>query len=217
MPSSPRPSRKRVNRYHHGDLRRALIQAAVRTIDRHGVEALTLRAAGDTLGVSRTALYRHFRDKSSLLAAVAAEGFRALRGQLSDTWDQAGGGQLGFTAMGRAYVHFAIGHPSYYRVMFGRFQPDQRCESDLEESGAAAFQVLVDALATLQEAGLVRRDDVRTQASFVWAAVHGVAMLAIDRQLGPDPSAGDALAAYAVDMLGQGLNASLKYEVRSTK
>ncbi len=77
--STTTPARKRADRYHHGDLRRALLQAAVRTIRSHGVDGLTLRGVGSTLGVSRTALYRHFTDKAALLAAVAAEGFRMLR------------------------------------------------------------------------------------------------------------------------------------------
>lgn len=205
---TPRPARKRAGRYHHGDLRRALLQAAVRTIDRQGVDSLTLRAVGDTLGVSRTALYRHFRDKSSLLAAVAAEGFRTLRAHLAEAWEAGGRGPAGFAAMGRAYVRFAIVHPAHYRVMFGGFRPDERCAPELQEAGAAAFDALVDALDALQQAGLVRRDDLRTQAAFVWATVHGVAMLAIDRQLGPDPAAGDALADYAVAALFSGLAAA---------
>jgi AcrR family transcriptional regulator len=206
---SPRPARKRAGRYHHGDLRRALIDAAVRTIDRQGVQALTLRAVGDALGVSRTALYRHFRDKSSLLAAVAAEGFRSLRADLATAWEQGPDPRSGFMGMGRAYVRFAITHPSHYRVMFGSFRPDMRadepCEADLNDAGLNAFQVLVDALDEQQRAGLIRRDDLRTQAAFIWASVHGIAMLAIDRQLGPDPEVGEALARYAVDVLSSGI------------
>src|SRR5690349_18612179 len=88
---APRAARKRRDRYHHGDLHRALLQEAVRTIQTRGVEALTLRAAGQTLGVSRSALYRHFADKAALLRAVAQEGFRMLRLELVRAWDQAGG------------------------------------------------------------------------------------------------------------------------------
>jgi AcrR family transcriptional regulator len=206
MPEEPaEPARKPAGSYHHGDLRRALIRAAVETIDRDGVDAMTLRAVGETLGVSRTAPYRHFKDKAALLAAVAAEGFRTLSAQLAEAWDERGGGRPGFAAMGRAYVRFAIDHPSHYRVMFGGFTPDERSELELRDAGAGAFQVLVDALADQQAAGTVRRDDLRQQASFVWASVHGIAMLAIDRQLGPDPEAGYALAIYAVDALAMGL------------
>src|SRR6187455_2389962 len=118
MPSaarSPRPGRKSRDRYHHGDLRRALLQEAVRTIQTRGVEALTLRAAGQTLGVSRTALYRHFTDKAALLRAVAQEGFRMLRLELVAAWDKAGGGRNGFEQTGVAYVRFAVEHPAHYR------------------------------------------------------------------------------------------------------
>ena len=77
-PAAPRPARKRPGRYHHGSLREALIQAAVRVIERDGIDALTLRSVSSMLGVSQTAMYRHFADKDSLLAAVGAEGFATL-------------------------------------------------------------------------------------------------------------------------------------------
>src|SRR5512145_1581524 len=93
---SAAPARKRADRYHHGDLRRALLQAAVRTIGTHGIDGLTLRAVGSSLGVSRTALYRHFADKAALLAAVAAEGFRTLRVELEEAWEGGGRGRAGF-------------------------------------------------------------------------------------------------------------------------
>ena len=99
-------ARKRIDRYHHGDLSRSLLQEAVRTIEKGGVNALTLRTVGARLGVSRTALYRHFADKSALLAAVATEGFRTLRLQTQDAWEKHGGGRKGFEAMGAAYVKF---------------------------------------------------------------------------------------------------------------
>jgi len=189
------PARKRADRYHHGDLRRALLQAAVRTIQRDGVDGLTLRGVGSTLGVSRTALYRHFTDKAALLAAVAAEGFRMLRERLAQAWDDGGRGPRGFEAMGVAYVRFAVAHPSHYRVMFGGDVSEAE-HAQLEE-GAAAFQVLVDALTALQAQKVARRDDTRQMALYVWATVHGVAMLAIDGRLGGDATAIDALTQYS--------------------
>src|SRR5262245_26410485 len=116
-----RPQRKRAGQYHHGDLRRALIDQALRTIDEHGVEGLTLRGVGEALGVPRAALYLHFSDKQSRVAVVAREGFRALRVDLVEAWEQGGRGEAGFQAMGEAYLAFAVTHPSHYRVMFGRF------------------------------------------------------------------------------------------------
>src|SRR5687768_10170781 len=176
-------ARKRAHRYHHGDLSRALLQEALRTIEKDGVAALTLRSVGEKLGVSRTALYRHFADKSALLAAVATEGFRTLRLQTQEAWDARRGGGAGLEAMGTAYVKFAVAHPSYYRVMFGGYVRDAAPDSELAKQGAGAFQVLVTALVLLQKDGTVRRDNPSALAQYIWATVHGIAMLAIDGQL----------------------------------
>lgn len=177
------PHRKPRNAYHHGNLRQALVDQAVRTIHRAGVEALTLRDVGAGLGVSRTALYRHFADKTALLAAVATEGFRALRASLQDSWDAAGRGQAGFEAQGLAYVRFALANPGHYRVMFGGFVAKADCDPTLTEEASGAFGVLLAALAELQRQGLARDGNPEALALFVWSTVHGVAMLAIDGQL----------------------------------
>ena len=99
MPDMAVSRRKRA--YHHGDLRRALLEEAVRTIRNDGAAALTLRAVGTRLGVSRTALYRHFADKSALLNAVSEEGFRHLGDALEHAWRDGSGGVSSFEAMGR--------------------------------------------------------------------------------------------------------------------
>jgi AcrR family transcriptional regulator len=197
-----RPRRKRRGAYHHGDLRRALLDQALETIRSEGVAALTLRAAGDKLGVSRTALYRHFSDKNALLVAVATEGFRMLKEQTLAAWTSGGGGHAGFRAMGLAYVGFAVANPAHYHVMFGGFVPGA-CDPDLDREGTGAFQVLVDALVDQQRAGLVRRDDPIQLARFVWAVVHGVALLVIDRQLHDDSASG--LTEYAIARIRDGV------------
>lgn len=206
--ASRRPARKRPDRYHHGDLRSALIQAALRTIQRDGLHAVTLRGVGEDLGVSRTALYRHFADKSALLAAVGAEGFRTFRHELQQAWAAAGGGWTGFEAMGQRYVRFAIENPSYYRVMFGGFSarspgPDGTSDPALAREGAASFDQLVNAIREMQAAGIVRGDDPVLLARYIWATVHGVAMLAIDGRVTPDGA--DALARFTVSRIGTGI------------
>lgn len=200
------PIRKPASRYHHGDLRRALIDEAVRTIGSRGVEALTLREAGRRLGVSRTALYRHFSDKAALLAAVAREGFQRFREDLSAAWEHAGRGRKGFAAMGHAYVRFAIANPSYYRVMFGQFSDLCAKDPELQADASAAFHVLLDALSSLQDAGVVHPGKLNVMAEFVWATVHGVAMLAIDGQLGPDQAAPRTLADFAIGRLQKAIS-----------
>ena len=186
--------------YHHGDLGPALVREAARTIRTHGVEAVTLRDVGRRLGVSRTALYRHFADKAALLAAVAREGFQGFSRELREGWNAAGGGLQGFRAMGTAYIRFARTNPAHYRIMFGQFK--DLCESDAALAGdaSAAFQVLLDALATLERDGAIPAGgDRNALGHFIWASMHGVAMLSIDGQLGADPAATDALAAFTVD------------------
>ena len=155
----------------------------MRIIQHDGVEALTLRAVGERLGVSRTALYRHFADKSALLAAVAREGFRMLRLALVEAWEKGGRGRTGFDAMGLAYVRFAVENPSHYRVMFGGFVARRPRLRSWPQEASGAFQALVDALVEQQQAGLVRKDDPLQLARYIWSLVHGIAMLAIDGQL----------------------------------
>lgn len=201
----PRTGGRTPNRrYHHGDLRRALLDQALATIRTDGPAGITLRKIGARLGVSRSALYRHFTDKQALLAAVATEGFRLLRERLVSAWEEGGRGPAAFEAMGAAYVRFATTNPSHYRVMFGGVVDPQAAAGDLQREAAGAFGALVDAIGELQRAGVVRTDDSLVTARFVWAVVHGVAMLGIDGQL-REPEAVDGLTRYAIERLGAGL------------
>jgi AcrR family transcriptional regulator len=193
----PRPRKKPAKSYHHGDLRRALLDEALRTIQTHGVEHLTLRAVAERLGVSRSALYRHFADKQSLLATVGKEGFGTLHQALADAWKKNGRGRIGFEAMGTAYVQFAVTHPSHYRVMFGGFLESAAKDDHFVVEAKAAFQVLVDALIEQQKAGGIRRDDPVQMARFVWAVVHGTSMLVIDGQV-PEAAQRKALEQYSI-------------------
>jgi len=213
---APRLAKKPPDQYHHGDLQRALLQAAVRTIQKHGIAGLTLRAVGEELGVSRSALYRHFADKAALLEAVAREGFRTFRLALLAGWEGAGRGLAGFDAMGMAYVHFALEHPWHYRVMFGSGFDRSASNPELTEESSGAFQVLVDALVELQGQGLVRSDDPQSLAHFIWALVHGIAMLAIDGPLQHDGVDIDALTRFAIERLHTGIAAGPSAEGRAT-
>ena len=193
--------------YHHGNLRRALLDAAVATIRAEGVNGLTLRGIAAELGVSRTALYRHFADKRALLAAVATEGFRTLRQQLVTAWEEGGRGDAAFHSMGVAYVRFAVANPSHYRVMFGGFVDPEAQDPELAVEAEGAFQALVEALAALQHEAVFHRDDTVLMARYVWALVHGLAMLGIYVQL-REPGGVDELTRYAFKRLRTGIRAS---------
>src|SRR3954451_1530991 len=100
--------------YHHGDLERALVDTALRMIQEEGLDALTLRGVGARLGVSRTALYRHFDDKEALLARVASEGFKRFHEALAAAVARAeAAGTDPMLAMAAAYQRFARANPSH--------------------------------------------------------------------------------------------------------
>ncbi|MBA2460033.1 MAG: TetR/AcrR family transcriptional regulator, partial [Gemmatimonadales bacterium] len=197
-------ARKPRRPYHHGNLRRALLDEALATIRAEGVNGLTLRGIGARLGVSRTVLYRHFADKGALLTAVATEGFRTLRQQLVTAWEQGGRGDAAFHAMGVAYVRFAVANPSHYRVMFGGDVGPETQDPELAAEAEGAFQALVDALSTLQHDRVVHSEDTVLMARYVWALVHGMAMLGIDGQL-REPGGVEELMRYGFERLRTGI------------
>jgi AcrR family transcriptional regulator len=168
--------------YHHGNLRAALVEAAVAMVQGSGVEALTLRGVARRAGVSPAAPYRHFADKRALLAAVAEEGFRLLASALHE----AGGStepRDRFRARGRAYVGFATRHPSHFRVMFGRELADRSGYSGLRDAAAAAFDALLEGIAEAQRAGVVREGDPRELGLTAWSTMHGLSSLLITGRL----------------------------------
>jgi AcrR family transcriptional regulator len=175
---------RRRRPYHHGNLRQALVDAALGLVETKGAAALTLRAAARRAGVSQAAPYRHFADKEALLASVAEEGFRAMAAAMRDAMTAAGAEPLArFHAQGQAYVAFALGHPAHVRVMFGREVADRSAHPGLKDAAAATFRLLVDAIAEVQRAGLVRAGDPEEMAVSAWSMVHGFSALLIDGQL----------------------------------
>ena len=204
MTTPRRTARKPPRPYHHGNLRRALLDEALATIRAEGVAGLTLREIGASVGVSRTALYRHFADKRALLTAVATEGFRTLREQLVTAWEAGGRNDAAFHAMGVAYIGFAVANPSHYRVMFGGFVDAEVHDPEFAVEAEGAFRALVNALAALQRDGVMRDEDTLLMATHVWSLVHGVATLAIDGQLHRTGSFDD-LVRYALARLRTGI------------
>jgi AcrR family transcriptional regulator len=215
---APRP-------YHHGDLRRALVDASLTILRTQGPEALTLRAAARAAGVSQTAPYRHFADRAALVAGVAEDGFRRLHARLVAvaTAPPAPGSteRAGLQRLAVEYLRFALEHPAEYRIMFGgelaawrgagaasggapEASPNASADSFAEARGRV-FALLRGGIARLQAVGLVRGGDPATMALSAWALVHGVAMLALDGQVARAGAASPeelALAATELMMFG---------------
>jgi len=169
--------KKQKAKYHHGNLRTALIQGGLELIEQSGIPALTLREIGKRLGVSRSAAYGHFRDKAALLAAIRDAGFIEFGNALEIARKSAVGFAAQMDAMSVAYFNFAKEHPAHFEVMFNAL---------LETGGGTAaetgrvFAMLKEIIAEAQQRGEVRQGDPALLARVVWALVHGVSMLQRD-------------------------------------
>ncbi len=166
--------------YHHGDLRGALLRAAQEMLDEGGAAAVGLREAARRVGVSATAPYRHFADKDALLAALAAEGFKALGSAL----DHAAGPEDGrMNRMGEAYVRFALANPGRFRLMFGRGAEALGQDRALTAASLATFARLGGVTGAGARSPLQDSIAARAPAIHAWARVHGLAYLLLDRML----------------------------------
>ena len=180
-----RPAGKRAT-FHHGDLRRALIDVALALIA-DGDDSFTLREAARRVGVNHRAVYHHFADKRALLVAVAIEGWRGVFDRIQiDLADQPSGAPLRerLLALGRAYVGYALEHPSHYRVMYGpRLNLDGRFP-ELEAVLQETMAFVTDELERGAERGELSTSRDVTQAMLtLWASVHGVAHLVLERRI----------------------------------
>jgi AcrR family transcriptional regulator len=161
--------------YHHGDLRGSVLMAGLAQLDGDATADLGLRALARDVGVSATALYRHFPDKEALLDALAEEGLKQLGVRQGAAWDAAGGGRKGFVATGIAYVRFAHDHPGLFRLTFTRRMPG-RTPSDSGEEQSVAYRLLRRGVAEV----LPAIENQEAAALHAWSLVHGLAMLVLD-------------------------------------
>ena len=172
---------RRPKRYHHGNLPRALLDAALRIVETDGAQALTLRAAARAAGVSQAAPYRHFANKDAILAAVAEDGFRSLMTAMRDgvAASQDPLGRL--RGVGIGYITFATSHPSHFCVMFGREMADRSASPTLRRLAEDTLTIVVDAIAECQREGLVRADEPAAELALIaWASVHGLSALLVE-------------------------------------
>lgn len=166
-------------RYHHGDLRNALVGTATRLVEERGSAALSLREVATRIGVSPSAVYRHFRDKDALLVAVALDAFAALHAAFPQTADDAAPGAARVTAASRAYVAFALAHPELYRLMLGAHRPR---DPALLAAGLETLAVFRRLLAAMLGAD-ADDPDVMRRVVAGWSLVHGYIMLRLEGPL----------------------------------
>jgi AcrR family transcriptional regulator len=162
--------------YHVGDLRNVLLKTALEMLAEDGAEAISLRAVARRAGVSAMAPYRHYSDKSALLAAIATAGYIELLEKLGDA-DRRGPSRRKLGAQGVAYVQFALDNPALFRLMSGpRLEGDH---PELVAAGQACYDVLRARVAT----GGLRGNALEERVLGAWCLMHGLAALMLDGKL----------------------------------
>jgi AcrR family transcriptional regulator len=206
-----RSPKARPREYHHGDLRHALVEAALTTLETQGWHELSLRDVARQAGVSHAAPYRHFPSKEALLAALAEVGYSELADAMEEAvreWPGEPTEQLRGT--GRAYVALALRRPALFRLMFSGAVCNFTAIESFSAASARSFRVLVRLITEAQAMGVMRAGPPQQAALAAWSLVHGLSLLLLEKQL--DVLGGGALDPLAmVDgatlLLHLGLNA----------
>jgi AcrR family transcriptional regulator len=176
MPATKTSAGKRRS-YHHGSLRRALIDAALSILQTEGLDALSLRAAARRAGVSQAAPYHHFENRDDLLAAVAAEGFQRLQDEMKAGIQAAPSASGSLVEAGVAYVCFAVANPALFRIMFGRAQQGAGIHPLRLSAAKEAYETLQLAVDRSLRPG---SSDGQIASLRAWSLAHGLATLLID-------------------------------------
>jgi len=170
--------------YHHGDLRRALLEAAEVELAEKGPEGFTLRGCAKRAGVSHAAPAHHFGDVSGLLSALAAEGFErflkttAARMNTADPGDS----RARLVAMGLGYIDFARANPALFSLMFSSRKADFQ-DGKLQQAAAASFEQLVAGVGAVAGADPLTTRPGRRQLAATWAIVHGLSHLLLSHRM----------------------------------
>jgi len=189
--------------YHHGDLRRALLDAGIEVLLERGIDGLSLREVARRAGVSQAAPYHHFADRATLLSAIARRGYHELADTMRAGANRAGGDALTrFQGMGIAYVSFAVAQPAMFRLLF---RPELLATASPEATVAAteAYRVLEEGLDAAIAEGSVTgdREDIAVAA---WCAAHGAATLYVDGPLASGGRSPEEVAEVVTTVLGLG-------------
>jgi len=190
--------------YHHGDLRHAIIETTMEMLTEDGNWQFTLREVARRAGVSHAAPYRHFPDKTALLAEIALIGFDRLQNALRAVQAKSDRDLTSeFFAMAEAYLRFGRANPALYRLMFGG-ELAPAGDLHLNPRALGAFEIVIDLLERGQAAGVIRKRPVRGQAAACWAQLHGLTMLSLDGLLLSE-KVGDGAVEAAMETLCDGL------------
>jgi AcrR family transcriptional regulator len=171
-------------KYHHGDLKNALIQAGSEILAKEGVGSLSLRKVAGRAGVSHSAPYAHFTDKQALIAAISTEGFRLLyeRLQAASDANRVDPARM-LSEVAYAYLSFALDAPASFKVMFSGVLEQEKAYPEFVAMSKQNFLLLVELVELCQAAGLLKAGDPGQLAVSVWSLVHGFTALLLERQI----------------------------------
>jgi len=169
--------------YHHGDLKKALLEAAeVELIDK-GVEAFSLRGVAKRAGVSHAAPAHHFKDTNTLLTALATVAAERFHAAMTDRQAKAAADpQSQFVASGLGYIDFALTNPALFKLMFGSERPATD-DPELIHHSMSSFMVLVDGVAAIRGFNPFEQDEGRLDVTAAWSLVHGISNLLISGRM----------------------------------
>ena len=175
--------KKNTNDYHHKNLKDVLIVKALELLDEKPYESITVRELTDSIGVSRTAIYRHFSSKEHLFQAVILKGFDQLAEAMQPIYNDGSKSiEEKFYGIGECYINFALASPPRYRLMMGDKLMNIREEScDMPNTSVeGSFSIMISLVADAQDKGLFKVHDPMQQAIVIWSVIHGQASLLMD-------------------------------------
>ncbi len=190
-------------KYHHGDLRRAILESALELIDKSGIEHLSLREVARALGVTTAAPYHHFKDREALLVQIAIQGYEQLLVRLEEARNATKAPKTELEAECRAYLSFAHQHAALYSVMFSSEVAHKNEYPELRQTADRCLHLV---LASLAQRGDLPKRRVSRAALCVWSMLHGLAMLDASNFLEEDRSEQAAIAVEGVLSLVKGFH-----------
>jgi AcrR family transcriptional regulator len=173
-----------AKKYHHGDLKNALIQAGVEVLAAEGVHGLSLRKVARQAGVSHAAPYAHFADKQALIAAISTEGYKRLYVQMEEVLQaHAADPHRQLIESAWAYVQFAMADADTFKIMFSGVLEHEKDYPEFVEISQKTFQLVVQTVRACQAVGVLRPLAPELAAVMVWGQVHGIISLALMGQI----------------------------------
>jgi len=207
-----RPKASAPRTYHHGDLRRSLIDSALALVTEEQDWAFSLREVARRAGVSHNAPYNHFADKRDLLAAVATAGFSSLGERMLTATSGIERADSALVTSGVVYVTFGVENPAHYRLMFSSalINAEEGRPESVVAAGLAAREILAGiirrgAMTSIFDASLKQDEELHAAVLAAWSIVHGLTMLTIDGVGGPRQLTIDRIAKKVASALCYGL------------